>query len=99
MMNLLLSPESIAELGFYRFHHPHPRVQLKMEVLLLKARGLRHDQIANIAGVCENTVRSYLKEHKQGGGIEQTMNVRFYKPTSQLLFAACDIKTYFEEHG
>ena len=27
-------------LHYWRFHHPHPRVQLKMEALSLKSQGL-----------------------------------------------------------
>jgi DNA-binding NarL/FixJ family response regulator len=59
MLHLTFSQEDIKELDDQRYHHPHPRVQRKMEALLLKAKGLPHHQIASCVGVCENTVRSY----------------------------------------
>jgi hypothetical protein len=29
-------------LQYERFHHPHPRVQVKMEALWLKSQGVEH---------------------------------------------------------
>jgi len=34
MIQLEFTPEAIAALHHERYHHPHPRVQRKMEVLL-----------------------------------------------------------------
>ncbi|WP_370583146.1 hypothetical protein [Microcystis sp. LEGE 00066] len=36
MINLEFTEEEKNSLYYERFHHPHPRVQLKMEVLWLK---------------------------------------------------------------
>ena len=52
---------------YLRIRHPHPRVQQRMEVLWLKSHGLQHNQIAKLAGVCENTVTEYLCIYKEGG--------------------------------
>lgn len=50
-----------------RYHHPHPRVQQKMEVLWLKSKGLTHATIAELAGVSPRSVQRYLDEFEQGG--------------------------------
>jgi DNA-binding NarL/FixJ family response regulator len=49
------------------FFHPHPRVQLKMEVMWLKSQGIKNSQIARLTKVCENTVRKYIKDYEEGG--------------------------------
>ena len=50
-----------------RYHHPHPRVQRKMEVLWLKSQGLIHEEIARLAGVSRRSVQRYLDEFADGG--------------------------------
>ena len=64
MIRLSFSEEEVKELDWQRYHHPHPRVQKKMEVVLLKARGLSTEQIAHGVGICQNTVRNYLREYE-----------------------------------
>jgi hypothetical protein len=49
MLHLTFTQEEIEELHYQRYHHPHLRVQMKMEALLLKANGLPHHQIARLA--------------------------------------------------
>ncbi len=38
------------------YHHPHPRVQRKMEALWLKSQGEFHQWIAQLTGVTVNAV-------------------------------------------
>jgi transposase len=97
MLRLTFTEEDIKELHEQRYHHPHPRVQMKMEALLLKAKGLPHHQIASCVGVCENTVRSYLKQY-QTGGIEALKRLEFHRPTSQLQAHHDTLEAYFKEH-
>ena len=97
MLHLTLSEEDIKELDYQRSHHPHPRVQRKMEALLLKAKGLPHHQIACCVGVCENTMRSYFKQY-QSGGIEALKRLEFRRPTSELEAHHDTIEAYFREH-
>lgn len=58
MLQLDFSDEQIAQLDYWRYQHPHPRVQRKFEAVLLKAKGLPHQQIAHCVGISENTLRS-----------------------------------------
>lgn len=67
MMQLSFTTEQVEQLAYERFHHPHPRVQKKMEAVLLKAKGLRHKEICNVLSICGNTLRSYLREFAEGG--------------------------------
>ena len=97
MIKLDFTEEEIKELDSQRYHHPHPRVQKKMEVLLLKARGLSNEQIAHCIGICQNTVRSYLREYEQGG-IETLKQVRFRQPQSELQEHKTTLEAHFREH-
>ena len=67
MIKIEFTEEQIKELHYLRFNHPHPRVQLKMEVLYLKSQRLSQNEIAKLAKVTTETVRNYLKEFGQGG--------------------------------
>lgn len=67
MLQLTFTEEQIDQLTYERFYHPHPRVQKKMEAVLLKSKGLMHKQICDIVDICGNTLRSYLREFAEGG--------------------------------
>ena len=97
MIRLSFTEEDIKELDYQRYHHPHPRVQKKMEVVLLKAKGLATSHIAHCVGICQNTVRSYLREY-ESGGIEELKQVRFRKPESKLEAHKSTLEAHFQEH-
>ena len=67
MIQVSFTDVEVERLSYERFHHPHPRVQRKMEAVLLKAKGLRHKDICDIVDICPNTLRSYLREFIDGG--------------------------------
>src|ERR1700674_2154805 len=67
MRAFTFSTEEIEAIRHDRYHHPHPRVQRKMEVLWLKSQGLTHAEIANLADVSPRSVQRYLDEFEQGG--------------------------------
>lgn len=93
MLKIDFTTQEVEALHYYRFHHPHPRVQLRMEVLYLKNLNLPHHHICRIAGISPNTLRSYLRIYQQGG-IEQLQILNFHKPQSLLL----DHKETIEQH-
>jgi len=97
MIRIEFTEAAINELRYERFHHPHPRVQRKMETLLLKSDGLPHHQITRILGIAENTLRQYLREYEEGG-VERLKELRFHKPQSELAEHRESLETYFEEH-
>jgi transposase len=67
MIHIDFTPEQIDALHRERFHPPHPRVQLKMEVVYLKSQGLPHRDICRLARISENTLRSSLRQFQEGG--------------------------------
>src|SRR5947199_23827 len=97
MLHLSFTEEDIQELDYQRYHYPHPRVQRKMEALLLKATGLPHHQIAMCVGICENTLRSYFEQY-QTGGIEALKRLEFYQPSSEMEQHRDSLEAYFKVH-
>lgn len=67
MIHLSLTEEEVSELQHERFHHPHPRVQKKMEAVLLRAKGLTQRDVCDILDIWPNTLRSYLRQYNEGG--------------------------------
>ena len=82
-MRLDFTEEQLELLRHERFAHPHPRVQKKMDALLLKSEGLPHGRIAKFLDISENTLREYFREFL-GGGIERLKEIRWTGPTSEL---------------
>src|SRR5436305_13516899 len=80
-----------------RYHHPHPHVQRKMEVLWLKSHGLPHDQIATLAGVSLRTVQRYLDEYV-AGGLPRMRRCNWRGPTSALAEQEQSLEEYFWDH-
>lgn len=97
MLTLTFSEADIDAFRHERYHHPHPMVQRKMEVLWLKSLEYRHTDIARIAGVSPNTVRAYLREYRDGG-IARVKEVRLYRPQSELVTQQSCLEDHFRKH-
>lgn len=96
-MRLEFTPEVKAILNEERYGHPVPLVQRRMEALWLKSHDLPHAQIANLVGVCENTLRDYFILYLNGG-VESLKSVHFNRPQSQLCAHITSLEAYFREH-
>ena len=83
MLQLEFSEADKHALNHERYHHPHPRVQQRMEALWLKSQGLPHHQIAPLCAISGNTLRAYLTLY-QAGGMEALKQLNFYRPQSLL---------------
>jgi transposase len=97
MLHLTFTEDDLAALQFERYHHPHPRVQRRMEALWLKSQNLSHDAIARITGISPNTLRSYFRDFQQGG-VEALKRLDFYRPQSELDQHKTTLENYFLEH-
>ena len=83
MLRLEFSESDQQALNDERYHHPHPRVQQRMEALWLKSQGVPHHQIARLCRISGNTLRAYLKQY-QAGGIDALKQLSFHRPQSAL---------------
>lgn len=97
MIQIEFNNKEIETFNHLRYHHPHPRVQLKMEAMWLKSQDLPHQEVAKLSAVSPNTITSYLQDY-QNGGIEKLKEVNFNKPKSELAKHTSSIENYFKEH-
>jgi transposase len=97
MRAFTFSPEVLAEIRHDRYHHPHPRVQRKMEVLWLKSRGLTHADIAEFADVAPRSVQRYLDELEQGG-LDRVRRLGWQGKHCELDEHHASLEDYFLEH-
>lgn len=96
-MQLEFSEQEQQALEYERYHHPHPRVQRKMEGVWLKSLGKAEPEISQIANVSVTTVYRYLASYR-AGGIEKLKELTFYRPQSDLVEHTLKIEAYFLEH-
>jgi transposase len=94
MIKLTFTDSDIEQLHYERFHHPHPRVQRKMEALYLKSQGYQHREIAQLLRITGPTLLSYLQDY-QLGGVEKLKELTFYRPESELKQHQASLETYF----
>ena len=97
MRPISFTAEDRRTLAYDRFHHPDPRVQLKMEVLWLKSHGLGHSTIATLADVSRRTVQRYLNDYRQGG-LTELRRGSWHQPRSALAEHQRSLEGYFSQH-
>lgn len=97
MVKLEFTAEEQHPLHYERYHHPHPRVQRKMEALWLKSQGIAHREISRLTGISSTTLTSYLRAY-QDGGVEGLKTVNFRRPQSELAAHQETLEAYFREH-
>jgi transposase len=91
-------PEAdLAQIARDRYHHPHPHVQEKMEVLWLKSRGVGHTEIARLTGLGRSTVQRYLGEYL-AGGLAECRRLKWAGQPSELHGHAATLEDYFLAH-
>lgn len=96
-MSIEFSEADRRALRHERFHHPHPRVQQKMEVLWLYSHGLSPKKLCQLAAICRTTFYNYLKDYQEGG-LEKLKEVNFNRPKSQLEEYRSTLEAYFRAH-
>jgi transposase len=97
MRQFSFTAEDLQAIAHDRYHHPHPHVQRKLEVLWLKSHDLPHHQIATLAGVCVRTVQRYLDDYLEGG-LPQVRRCNWQGPQSALLEQEQSLEEYFWDH-
>ena len=90
------TPEAIDELEYERYHHPHPKVQRKMESVYLKSQGLEHQEIRRLCRIAsKTTLTTYLKQYQEGG-IEGLKQLNYQGQANELLGHAPTLEEEFK---
>jgi transposase len=97
MRRFTFTDDDLAALRHERYHHPHPRVQQRMEVLWLKSQGLAHEDIARLADVSRRSVQRYLADFA-AGGLERLRRLAWPGKPNELAVHHDSLEDYFLEH-
>ena len=97
MIKIEFSQEAIEALRYWRFHHPDPRVQLRMEAISLRSQGINNRDIIRLCGISKASFHRYLEAYVTGG-IEKLKEIDHYRPQSELAKHRTTIEAYFREH-
>ena len=73
----------IRQLSYESIHHQHHIVRRRMQALLLKSQGVRHQEIAEILDISDTTVRTYFDLYLSGG-LEALKTLHYQSQPSQL---------------
>ena len=98
MRQFTFSPEVLAAIRHDRYHHAHPRVQQKMEVVWLKSQGHTHEDIDRLAAVSRRSVQRYLDEFARGG-LERLRCLSWKGKANELTAYQGSLEDYFIEIG
>ena len=97
MITINFSAADIEALRYWRFQHPDPRVQVRMEALYLRSQRMANEDIVRLCGISKASFHRYLKAYVTGG-IEQLKQIDHYRPQSQLASYRSTLEAYFREH-
>ena len=97
MITINFSAADIEALRYWRFQHPDPRVQVRMEALYLRSQRVAHEDILRLCGISKASFHRYLKAYVPGG-IEELKHIDHYRPQSQLAPYRSTLEAYFREH-
>lgn len=97
MRTFTFSDNQLEQIRHERLRHPHPRVQQKRNVLWLKARGLTHDRIAELADTSLRTVQRVLTEFLEGG-LDAVRTTRWEGKHAELDDHADTLEDHFVEN-
>lgn len=97
MLRINFTQEDIQKLHYERYHHPHPLVQKKMEVLYLKSQGIKHKEICSLCQISKTTLTKYIKQY-QAGGVEELKKMNYKGQPSELNQHGDILKEYLEKN-
>lgn len=97
MITIEFTEDEVEKLKQERFNHPSPKVQIKMEALYLKSKGLSHCQICDICGITRATLASYLKSYI-AGGVENLKRLNYRGRENEMLKRSASIEEYFTQN-
>jgi transposase len=83
MIKVTYSEADIAALRYWRFQHPDPRIQVRMEALYLRSQRVPTRDIPRLCGISTASCHRYLKAYATGG-LEQLKHLEPRQPRSAL---------------
>lgn len=97
MLKIEFSQDGIEALQYWRFHHPSPRVQVRMEAIYLRSQGMKILDIIRLCRISKASFHKYFTSYATGG-IEKLKEIGHYRPQSELAKHHTTLEAYFREN-
>jgi transposase len=97
MIKITFSHEDLEALRYWRFQHPDPRIQLRMEALYLRRQGVAKGEILQLCGMSKASFHRALNAYLHGG-IDALKRIDHDRPRSVLHNHGTTLETYFRQH-
>jgi transposase len=92
-----LSEEDVTALRYWRFQHPDPRVQVRMEALYLRSPGVTNGEILRLWRISNASFPRDLKAYV-AGGVEQLKRIDHDRPQRELANYRTTREAYLQQH-
>jgi transposase len=92
-----LSEEDVTALRYWRFQHPDPRVQVRMEALYLRSPGVTNGEILRLWRISNASFPRDLKAYV-AGGVEQLKRIDHDRPQRELANDRTTREAYLQQH-
>jgi transposase len=97
MIKITFRETDIEALRYWRFHHPDPRIQVRMEALYLRSQQVAKGDILRLCGISKASFHRSLHAYVTGG-IEQLKHREPRRPRSALRPHRATIEAEFRQH-
>jgi transposase len=97
MIKIIFNEEDISAWRYWRFQHPDPRVQVRMDALYLRSQGVANAEILRRCGISKASFHRHLKAY-MAGGITQLKRIDHDRPHSALANHRTTLEAYFHQH-
>jgi transposase len=82
-IQLAFTENDLKEIEYWRYHHPHPKIQKRFEALWLRAQGFKRNEILKVCKIGKTMFTNYLKMYEEKG-IEGLKELKYVKQKSKL---------------
>ena len=96
MIKISFGEADIEALRYWRFQHPDPRVQVRLEALYLRSQKVANGEILRLCGISKASLHRYLQAYVTGG-IEQLKHFAPRRPRSALYHHRTTIEAAFQQ--
>ena len=96
MLKISFGEPDLEALRYWRFQHPDPRVQVRMEALYLRSQKVANGEILRLCGISKASFHRYLKAYVTGG-IEPLQHFEPRRPRSALHHDRTTIEAEFQQ--
>ena len=96
MIKISFGEVDIEARRYWRFQHPDPRVQVRMEALYLRSQQVANGDILRLCGISKASFHRYLQAY-MSGGIEQLQHFAPRRPRSALHHHRATIEAAFQQ--